>query len=198
MMRLELVHKGGQVYFMPAERETGGITSLYKWEQAFRIFYNIYTQSHPSKATELIQYNHIICTVAMSYSWYNIYTYDQEFRTHLGTYPDQSWSIVLQQAWSMCLKDRIGGNSNANFSGHGQKNGFGSTKSKEELCKCFNKGLYMSGRLCHYDYRCLGCGKFGHGVHICGNKRSSGDGGDAGTSTSNTGGNNGAGTTSKN
>ena len=83
--RLELVHKGGQVYFKPAERETGGITSLYKWEQAFRVFYNIYTQSLPSRASEFIQYNYIICTMAMSYSWDNIYTYDREFRTHLGT-----------------------------------------------------------------------------------------------------------------
>ena len=178
---------------MPAERDTGGITSLYKWEQAFRVFSNIYTQTHPSRAIELIQYNHIICIAAMSYSWDNVYTYDREFRTHLGTYPDQSWSIILQQAWSMCLKDRIGGNSNASFSGHGQKNGFWNAKSTKEICKHFNKGLCTSGRLCRYDHRCLGCGKFGHGVHICCNKKTTGEVSEA--STPNTGGNNSTATT---
>ena len=41
----ELVNRGGQTFFVPAERESG-VTSFQKWEQAFRIFFKyIYTRT---------------------------------------------------------------------------------------------------------------------------------------------------------
>ena len=104
--KLELVNKGGHMFFVPAERESG-ITNFHKWEQAFRVYSNIYTQEHPDRATELIQYNHVIFTASSSYQWQNVYLYDREFRTHLSYYPERNWGIILQQAWSMHLKDRI-------------------------------------------------------------------------------------------
>ena len=34
--RMELISKGGQTYFVPvSDRESSGINSFYKWEQAF-------------------------------------------------------------------------------------------------------------------------------------------------------------------
>ena len=36
----------------------------------------------------------------------------------------------------------------------------------------FNKGKCTAGLSCKYDHRCLECGKFGHGEHICRNKKS--------------------------
>ena len=60
--RLELVNRGGQTFFVPAEHDSNPISSFYKWEQAFRVFSNIYTSAHPNKAAELIQYNHVIFT----------------------------------------------------------------------------------------------------------------------------------------
>ena len=90
----------------------------------------------------------------MSFTWDNVYTYDHEF---------QRCGIILQQAWSICLKDKI--------SHHGM-GGAGSgkfSKNKKEICQRFNKGLCMAGRSCKFDHRCLGCGKFGHGINICRN-----------------------------
>ena len=49
--RLELVYKGGQTFFIPAnEREIagGGITNFHKWEQAFRVYSNEYLMAHPN------------------------------------------------------------------------------------------------------------------------------------------------------
>ena len=106
--RLELIYKGDQTYFMPVaecEGASGRITNLHKWEQAFSVFSNIYLKEFPHKATELIQYNHVICTAASSYLWENVYAYDKEFRMHLSKYPDRSWGVILQQAWTMILKD---------------------------------------------------------------------------------------------
>ena len=107
--RMEMVNKNGMSYWVPvADRETTVINGYAKWEQAYCVFSNIYTHFHPSRAGKLIQYNHIIHTAAQSFIWENVYRYDREFRIHMNRYYSvRSWSIILQQAWSMCLKDKI-------------------------------------------------------------------------------------------
>ena len=178
--RLEIVSRGGQTFFVPAgERDSANlIGSFQRWEQAFRIYSNIYLQAHPQKATELLQYNHVIFTASLAYVWDNVYTYDKEFRSHLALYPNRSWSIILQQAWSMCLTDKISHFGNGKFNSS-------TPKSRKEICKHFNKGLCTAGHACKYDHRCLECGKFRHGMHIC-RKRLLNQG--QGTSKSKTGG----------
>ena len=105
--RMEIVNKNGRTYFVPAtESEPGGISNFSRWEQTFRVFSNIYTWKFPGRAAELIQYNHIIHTAALTYTWDNIYLYDRDFHIHLGRYPHRSWFVILQQAWTMRLKDR--------------------------------------------------------------------------------------------
>ena len=167
---MELVNKGGFTYFVPvSDREgiAGGINSFAKWEQVFRVYSNIYTHYYPDKASELIQYNHIIYTASQSFSWENVYLYDCEFRMHLSNYLQRSWAIILQQAWSMCLKDKLSGAQD--FRGYGGSNNGGSRRGKKEPCHRFNKGLCMAGTSCKYDHRCTvkTCGKWGHGTHIC-------------------------------
>ena len=95
--RLEITNKGGQTYFVLAadHDHTHTITSFGKWELAFRNYSNIYIQAYPQKATELLQYTHIIYTASLSFVWDNVYTYDKEFRNHLDMYPDRSWAIIL-------------------------------------------------------------------------------------------------------
>ena len=46
-----------------------GITNFGHWEQAFRIYSNVYTKEFPDQATQLIQYNHIIYTASLTYAW---------------------------------------------------------------------------------------------------------------------------------
>ena len=171
---MELINRGGLTYFVPvSERENSGITSFSKWEQAFGIFMNVYTQEFPNWSSELIQYNHINFTEASTYSWDNVYTYDKEFRLHMSRYPNRSWAAILQQAWTIYLKDRLR-NDGHNFHGSG---GMPSNKRKKDACKRFNKGLCTAGLSCKYDHQCLGCGKFGHGAHICRRKSNNGGGG---------------------
>ena len=160
--RMELVYKAGATYFVPASDKDGSvINSFTKWEKAFRVFSNIFTREYPKRASELIQYNHVIYSAAMSYYWDNVYLYDKEFRMHMSNFPGRSWAVILPQAWMMYLKDRIrttdNGNDNGNMNG----------KGKREICKRFNKGKRTAGFRCAYEHRFLGCGKIGHGVHIC-------------------------------
>ena len=179
--RMELVSKGGNTYFVPvSDREIGpgsGISNFAKWEQAFRVFSNIYTKEYPGCSSELIQYNHIIYSASQSFTWDNVYMYDKEFRMHLSNYPQRSWSVILQQAWSMCLRDRQN-----NFDAR-QNNNSGSKRTKREPCRRFNKGLCTAGASCKYDHRCTvkTCSKWGHGAHIC-RKRTAEDGATSGNS----------------
>ena len=103
---LEFTVKNGQTFLTPVcDKEGGQVMSYIKWEQAFRVFSNILTTRYPDKATELLQYNHTIHTASMSYSWENVYSYDKEFRRHISRHPTRVWNDILQQAWTMLLKD---------------------------------------------------------------------------------------------
>ena len=162
--RMELVSRGGSTYFIPvSDRESSvSVSNFGRWEQAFRAFSNVYIQAYPSRATKLIQYNHLIYTASLSFTWDNVYRYDKEFRMHLSNFPHCNWGVILQQAWSIYLKDRIVKH-NEDRTGNGGK--------RKEICKRFNKGKCTSGYRCSYDHRCLICGKFGHGAHICRNEK---------------------------
>ena len=89
--RMELIMKNGRTFWTPASSDNVAINNYGKWEQAFRVFSNIYTQAHPGKSTELIQYNHIIHSIATSYIWENVYAYDKEFRMHLSRHQERNW-----------------------------------------------------------------------------------------------------------
>ena len=161
-------------YWVPvSDRETTAITNFNRWEQAFRVFSNLYTYYFPQKAGDLIQYNHVIFTTSQTYAWDNVYRYDREFRMHIGRHhPHRNWSTILQQAWSMYLKDKI------NHQGfqNGKK-----PNPRRRLCFDFNKGICEYGQRCKFDHRCSFCEKYGHGAYNCRKaKKNGGSGGNNG------------------
>ena len=163
--RMELVSKGGFTYFVPvSDRESALIHNFGKWEQAFRVFSNIYTRAHPHRASELVQYNHIIYTASCTFVWDNVYTYDHEFRMHLANFPNRSWAVILQQGWSMYLKDKI---NREDISKHSLSFNGNSRGKSNEICERYNRGKCTNGASCKYLHKCKECGKFGHGQHIC-------------------------------
>ena len=98
--RMELVNCGGQACYMPvADREiqNNSISSFNKWEQAFRVFTDIYSRQYPNQSAELIQYNHVIHTAALTYRWDNVYKYDKQFRIHMARHPHHSWGIICNR-----------------------------------------------------------------------------------------------------
>ena len=140
-IRMELVNKNGMSYWVSADKE-GSISSFQKWEQAFKIFSRIYTEKYPNRSTELIQYNYIISSAATSFVWDNVYAYDRDFRMHISKFPNRSWGVILQQAWTMRLRDRHGDQRN-HFTGRGGNghhggNGNGSSLAGRNICYKFN------------------------------------------------------------
>ena len=163
--RMQWVQENGELFLTPASnRQRVGIHSFLRWEQAFRVFSDIYTRAHPARAAELIQYNHIIGTAAATYTWENVYYYDCRFRIHMAHNPARSWAIILQQAWRMYLKDRH----RIEGGGHGNNNNNKSDRRfKKDVCYRYNRGKCSYGANCKFDHRCAVCGKAGHGSHNC-------------------------------
>ena len=81
--RMELTMKNGHAYWSPV-MDTVAINGFSWWKQGFRIFSNVYTRRFPEKSGKLIQYNHIIHSIANQYVLENVYSYDKEFRMHLA------------------------------------------------------------------------------------------------------------------
>ena len=171
--RLEMVNKGGMTYWVPvADRELTTVSSYIKWEQAFRVYLNIFAKANPERVTELLQYNHVIETVAASYPWSNVYKYDREFRIHMSEHPERNWGIILQQAWALYIKS--GTNSNSVMGGSTQasssnsnNNGSGNNSYNKKICFRYNRGKCTFGIRCKFDHRCGICGKSGHGAFNC-------------------------------
>ena len=166
--RMDLVVRNGKAFWIPI---SDGITinTFSKWEQAFRVFSNIYTRTRPERAGQLIEYNHIIHTISQTFTWENVYAYDREFRLHMARHPEYSWAIILQQAWSMKLRDRVFRSEmpshNSGYSG--QNNSGKGSNNPNDYCKRFNKGICNLGRECANEHCCSYCHKFGHGVIVC-------------------------------
>ena len=159
----------GETYWLPAsevnrKNELNDIISYFKWEQAFRVFSDIYLDKHPSRASELIQYGFVIHNASMTYTWSNVYRYDKEFRLHMSRNPERNWGVTLQQAWNMYVKDRIvirGESSNKS------PQNLLEAKKQKKICFGYNSGRCQYGNKCKFEHKCGMCGKYGHGTHNC-------------------------------
>ena len=167
--KVQIVMRNGGTYFVPANEGAVGITSVMKWDQAFRVYADIYCKKHPCRSTELIQYSHCIHTAASAYIWENVYSYDKDFRLHMGENPGRNWSIILQQAWTMRLKDRLKSSEQMFYRQNKSvgNNGDGKTANPKDFCRRFNRGRCTFGSKCRYEHHCSYCFKFGHGYHNC-------------------------------
>ena len=88
--RLELVIKNGKTFWAPANDTNTAISSFSRWEQAFRVYSDIYSRRYPERSTELNQYNHTIHTASLTFVWNNVYAYDKDFRLHFSRHLTRS------------------------------------------------------------------------------------------------------------
>ena len=162
-----MVNKGGMSYWVPVSDKVTVINCFYKWDQAFRVFLDIYLGEYPERTSELIQYGHIIQMASCSYAWDNVYLYDRKFRRHIEKFPDMNWGVILQQAWTMFLKDRVGTTPNKSGNGGGDNGNGQKSGVAKRLCFSFNRGHCKFGARCKFDHQCGLCGKFCHGTYNC-------------------------------
>ena len=158
--RLQMMVRNGQTFWVPMN-ENVAINNFTRWELAFRAYSDIYSRANPSRSCELIQYNYIIHTISTQFIWENVYSYDKDFHLHMARHPLRNWTIILQQAWTMRLKDRI---RTSEFVPNGRLK---AKANSHEICRRFNRVKCSYGFSCKYDHRCLYCFKFGHASLNC-------------------------------
>ena len=152
--RLEIINKNGVSFLSPVSgRDNLAVNSYFRWEQAFCAYSNILTAKFPHKVTELNQYGHTIHSASTAYAWNNVYSYDREFRQHIARHPKSPWEVILQQAWTMILKDRI----KHDHSSHKPKHA-----KISEPYRRYNRDKCTFGLSCKYEHRysVKKCGKF--------------------------------------
>ena len=90
--RLEWVHKDGSTFLVPATDKESKISSIRRWDQAFRVYATIYCGINPHTAKEIWQYVSVINTAAATYIWDNVANYDYTFRHLMEFNPNRSWA----------------------------------------------------------------------------------------------------------
>ena len=165
---IQIVSHNGHAYLTPPTTEQK-ISNLKSWDQAFRVYATIFTQANPECSSEVLQYIHIIHTVASTYSWANVAFYNFMFRRLMATKPWRSWAKTYTQGRKLALKDPA---LKVPTSGQGARTpGGGTTKSKgwrDDCCWHFNKGnSCKNGSSCKWDHRCTYCGFWNHGFSSC-------------------------------
>ena len=96
--------------------------------------------------------------------------FDKDFRMHMARNPQRNWGMILQQTWSLRLKDRLPqGQSFSNSGTNQNKNSWEgmSNNQTSDPCRRFNRGHCQYGANCHFENRCSYCLKFGHCVLFC-------------------------------
>ena len=149
---------------MPAQ-DSLTINGYGRWEQVFCVFSDVYTRAYPHRSGELIQYNHVIHTISLTFVWDNVYKYDKDFRLHLSRFPKCNWGIILNQSYVMRLKDKKTDSNKNNFGFAGSNNN--QRWGYKDACKRYNQGKCTFGVACRFEHKCYFCGKFGHTIKNC-------------------------------
>ena len=174
---IEVIKKDGSTYILPngGNKETR-ISSVRKWETAFRVYAAIYSEINPARSAEIWQYVHIINTAASSYAWENVAYYDVTFRQLMEKNPQRSWAKIYTQMWNLALTDQLNKTNNYNhqFGNNKPKTGQKHGDWRDRCCWRFNKGRCSKWN-CRFEHRCStkDCGAYSHNASQCPKKNKS-------------------------
>ena len=177
------VSQGGQIVWK-RNKPKQVITSIHSWTTAFLIFSSIFVEAHPTRAQELLRYAHLIRTIHARFGGWGWRSYDQQFRMRQESHPQNSWSIIDGELWSVYVTSSSVSSSNrfqqqnkGYRSGFRQQFksrsitstqfGFMATGSSDRICFDFNKQASCSRKNCLYSHKCSKCKEVGHGAINC-------------------------------
>ena len=167
---IKLITKGGHTYLAPPPGDKR-ITNLRKWDVAFRVYATIYSDANPERASEILQYIHVIHTAANTYNWDNVAFYDFMFRRLMASKPWRSWSKTYSQGWNLALKEpvvRSHGSGNHSNSNNSFNSGSKQRTWKDDCCWRYNRNNKCNkGKECSWDHRCNFCSGWNHGYFNC-------------------------------
>ena len=178
---IEVVKHNGATYIFPKNaNKDAKITSVQRWEQAFRVYSAIYSEANPHRAAEIRQYVHIINTAAVSYAWENVSLYDITFRQLMDKKPHCSWAKIYTQMWNLALTDKVRNNFSSSYQGSAGFQPSGGNNQKygdwrDKCCWRYNK-CKCRRFACRFDHRCTvkECWAYTHPSYQCPKKKRNG------------------------
>ena len=183
--RLKWVHRDGATFLGPVGQKETKISSVKKWDQAFRVYATFYCGANPNRAREIWQYVDVIHTAVNSFAWDNVYNYDVTFRHLMEFNPSRSWAVTYNHMWNISLRDPVTRNgyysSNSHkggshfdiaHSGQLQRQTSNKAKSgkrcKSDYCWNWNRGLHCKySPKCKFIEHCSYCDSGVHGLNTC-------------------------------
>ena len=149
----------GQLSLSSQPRASRRITDLETWLEAWTNFAAIYTHAHPSKALELLGYQHIIAKACKKYKFTAVAEYDRLFRCHVASQPSLRWDCVLQNLYTTVFDSQAVApfrTSAAATTG----------AASSDFCRLFNRGKCTRSD-CRYKHSCFRCHRHGHAEVDC-------------------------------
>ena len=162
---LEFVNKDGHSYLVQGEEKEGKIFSYRKWEQAFRVYAQIYSDANPHRCAEIWQYVDSIHSASVTFAWENVAMYDYDFRRLMAKKPQRCWAMTSTQLWTTYMRDHNSRNSNYNSN---NKTKWGPDGKDTTCCWKYNRNkCKRSAQNCRYAHKCSYCGSYSHIYLTC-------------------------------
>ena len=153
--RIELVDNGDGV-IRCKKSNTGSITSIDKWLEAFHVFVAIYTAKYPTEAPSLMKHTKIVQKLAKQAGDEAALFYDEQFRLWREDQPELlPWGLISSELQNEALA--------MGFSKNIKQNPAGQRKPKSGIKKyCFRfinqNGQCPKGADCSFPHICQKCG----------------------------------------
>lgn len=168
-------HLEGQVVIVQADDLASSrkmIPNFETWAQCFSIYAAIRIASDPSRAGDLMAYNHSIASMAKKYPWPSWIMYDQAFREEAAYIPSRLWGKEDASLYAKCFN--WGPSKEPNWCGNCQSLEHQAERcphkppsakrvkeaKPEDPCKKFNNndGNCSYGAKCKFPHKCYSCG----------------------------------------
>ena len=162
--KLQMVNRDGFSYLIAANSDSDQkIYGYRKWEQAFRVYGQIYSLANPHRAAEIWEYVDTIHSASTSFQWENVVNYDYHFRKVMAQKPARCWGTTNTHLWTYYLRDNLKTNQLELSKNKFRKDKDESSRRDVKYCWKYNRHkCSRSARECRFEHRCSYCDSSNH------------------------------------
>ena len=161
-------HQSGSLTFTTQSRAGRKIVNLDLWLEAWTVFAAVYVNAHPSRAAELLAYQHQVLKAHKKFTFAAVAEYDRAFRHSLANDATLRWNVTPHTLYTTVFDARAVRpfRSGAAVASGTAPLPTGTTPVSTDFCRLFNRGICRRVS-CSYTHRCSTCNSDSHGARTC-------------------------------